>query len=199
VSIRTLAPEEIRVMGTWTGSWKDLSIWLVAILVFGSSACGGGENQVVEALDVEEVLSYWSVQGKRGDNFHLHPVLRFQIRNNGDSEADYIQTMAVFRLEGSPDKAWGNAYEYSISGDPVQPGELSRVVTLRCDSTFYSKDQPRTMLENEHWEQVIAEIFLRVGSSKWQSVEKIEVERRLGAPGVEKFLEPQDEEPPEKK
>jgi hypothetical protein len=52
------------------------------------------------------------------------------------------------------------------------------------------------MLENERWEQVYVEIFLRVGSSRWQSATKIEVPRRLGAPGVDKFLQPQEEKPP---
>lgn len=176
-------------MKTWYRVWTLLAV----VSAIGSSTCGNGEQQAVQALDVDEVVAYWSVEGKRGDNFHIHPVVRFQIRNDGGDDVDYIQTMAVFRLEGSPDEAWGNAYEYSISGDPVPPGGLSRVVTLRCDSTFFSKDQPRTMLENEHWEQVYVEIFLRVGSSRWQSVTKIEVPRRLGAPGVEKFLEPQEE------
>jgi hypothetical protein len=171
------------------------SVGAVAALAMSLGACGVGEQRAVEALGVEELVGYWSVQGKRGDNFYIHPVVRFQIRNNGESDVDYIQTMAVFRLEGSPDSAWGNAFEYSISGDPLPPGELSRMVTLRCDSTFYSKDEPRVMLENEHWEQVFAEIFLRVGSSKWKSVAKMEIPRRLGAPGVEKFLEPTEEEP----
>jgi hypothetical protein len=180
---------------TWTRSWTRLSIWPAAFLAFGLSACGAGNDQAVEALDVEEVVAYWSVKGKSGDNFVLNPVIRFRIRNNGGREVDYIQTMAGFRLDSSPDAAWGNAFEFSISGDPVPSGGLSRVVTLRCDATFYSKDQPRAMLENEHWEQVHAEIFLRVGSSGWRSITTVEVPKRLGAPGVEKFLEPQDEEP----
>ena len=76
------------------------------------NACGSGEDQSVEALGVEEVVGYWSVLGKRGDNFYILPVVRFQIRNDGAGDVDYIQTMAVFRLESSPDAPWGNAYEY---------------------------------------------------------------------------------------
>jgi hypothetical protein len=179
-------------MKTWSRAWTLLAV----VSAIGSSACGNGEGQAVQSLDVEEVVGYWSVKEKRGDYFYIRPVVRFQIRNNGASDVDYIQTMAVFRLESSPDNPWGDAFEWSISGDPVPPGGLSRIVTLRCtDSTFYSTDEPRRMLENEQWEQVRAEIFLRVGSSKWKSMTKMEVPRRLGAPGVEKFLEPQDEEP----
>jgi hypothetical protein len=157
-------------------------------------ACNGGNEEAVKALDIEEVVAYWTVKEKRGDNNYINPVVRFKIRNNADVAVDYIQTMAVFRLKRSPDNSWGNAYEYSIAGDPVPPGELSRLVTLRCDSTFFSKDEPQKMLENEEWEQVIVEVFLRVGSSSWRSITKMEVPRRIGAPGLEKFLQPSDEE-----
>ena len=122
-------------------------------------------------------------------------MVRFQIHNGGEREVDYIQTMAVFRLESSPEESWGNAYEYSISGDPVVPGELSRIITLRSDSTFFSKDEPRMMLENEAWEQVSVDVFVRVGASSWKLAIKVEVPKRLGAPGVDRFLEPAEPEP----
>ncbi len=165
------------------------------LLLSVSSSCGGGEQAVVEALEVTEMVSYWSVQGKRADKNYIHPIVRFRIRNGGEGQADYIQTMAVFRLESSPGVAWGNAYQYSISGGPIAPGQVSKVITLRSDSTFFSKDEPGKMLENEEWEQVWVEIFFRVGSSDWISMIKEEVPRRLGAPGVERFLEPPEEDP----
>ena len=119
-----------------------------------SSACGGGEEIIVQGLEAEDVVAYWSVYGKRNDNNYIHPIVRFKIRNGGEAAADYIQTMAVFRLESNPNEAWGNDYQYAISGDPVAPGGLSREITLRSDSTFYSKDDPTKMIDNEMWEQV---------------------------------------------
>lgn len=171
---------------------------LALILVLSVlSSCGMGEQAVVEALEVTELVTYWSVEGKRGDKNYIHPILRFRIRNGGEGPADYVQTLAVFRLESSPDDAWGNAYEYSIAGEAIAPGQVSKVITLRSDSTFFSKDEPKKMMENEEWEQVWVEIFLRVGSSDWIPVTKVEVPRRLGAPGVERFLEPPEEDPQE--
>jgi hypothetical protein len=158
-------------------------------------SCGAGQEEAVKALEVTETVAYWTVEGKRGEKTYIQPVVRFRVRNGGEAEADYIQAMAVFHREGAPDVAWGNAYEYSISGEPVSPGGLSKVITLRSDSTFFSKDEPKQMLENEEWEQVDVEIFLRVGASTWTKVTEFEVPRRLGAPGVERFLEPAEDEP----
>lgn len=168
--------------------------WLGLIVLLGGVGCNAGDERAVEGLEIDDVQAYWSVWGKKGDNNYIHPVVRFKVRNNGESEADYIQTQAVFRRESKLEEAWGNAFEYAIAGDPVPPGGLSREITLKCDVTVYSTDPPRRMLENEQWQQVFVEVFLRVGSSHRKSVLKMEVPRRLGAPGVEKFLEPQEPE-----
>jgi hypothetical protein len=167
---------------------------LVGIALATTSACGGGEEKTVQSLEAEDVVAYWSVYGKRNDTNYIHPIVRFKVRNGSEADADYIQTMAIFRLESNPNEAWGNDYQYAIAGDPIAPGELSREITLKSDSTFYSKDEPAKMIENEMWEQVNVEILLRVSSSSWRSVFKQDVPRRIGAPGLDKFLNPQDPE-----
>jgi len=170
--------------------------WIAAVLTVFSSACfGPSPDEAVMALEAQNVTAYWSVRDKRGENNYIRPVVRFQIHNGGERDVDYVQTMAVFRLASSPEESWGNAYEFSISGEPVPPDGLSRVITLRSDSTFFSTDEPRKMLENESWEQVTVDLFFRVGPSSWHLVTNLEVPRRLGAPGVEKFLEPPEPEP----
>ncbi len=166
----------------------------MGIVLTATSACGDGDEKIVQSLEAEDVVAYWSVYGKRNETNYIHPIVRFKVRNGGEVDASYIQTMAVFRLESNPDEAWGNDYLYAISGDPVAPGELSREITLKSDSTFYSKDGPAKMIENEMWEQVNVEVLLRVGSSSWKTVIKQDVPRRIGAPGLEKFLNPQDPE-----
>ena len=168
--------------------------WFALLVLLGVAACNAGDKKAVETLEIEEVEAYWSVWGKKGDNNYIVPVVRFKIRNGGESAVDYVQTMAVFRRESRPEEPWGNAFEYALAGDPVPPGGLSREITLKCDSTFFSKDPPHKMLENEQWQQVEVEVIVRVGSSPWKTVVKMEVPRRIGAAGLEKFLEPEEPE-----
>lgn len=168
--------------------------WLALILLLGLLGCSAGDNRAVEGLEVEDVQAYWSVWGKKEGKNYIHPAVRFKIRNKGESEADYVQTQAVFRRENKLEEAWGNAFEYALAGDPIPPGGLSREITLKSDVTVYSTDPPNKMLENDQWQQVFVEVFLRVGSSNRKSVVKLEVPKRLGAAGLEKFLEPQEPE-----
>jgi hypothetical protein len=117
-------------------------------------------------------------------------VVRFRIKNAGSEEAGYIQAMAVFKRETFPDEPWGNDFLYSISEEPLAPGASSDVLTMRSDTNFVSKDTPEQMFQNEKWEKISVSIFLRVGPSSWKPVLSLDVPKQIGAPGVEKFLEP---------
>lgn len=159
--------------------------------LFFLTACSDiGKEEAVKGLSATEVVSYWSVRGKVGDDTYIRPIVRFRIRNDGSRPVDYVQTMAVFRRQSAPQESWGSAFEYSLSGDPVAPGGESRLITLRSDSYYFSSSEPERMFENEEWEQVTVEVYLKAGPSTWKPAAKLEVPKRIGAPGVEKFLEP---------
>lgn len=164
-----------------------------AVLVgLGLSACGGlgGDDQVAKNLAMVEPAAYWSVRGKVEDKTYIRPIVRFRIKNNGSQAAEYIQAMAVFRRESAPDQSWGNAFLHAVPGGAVAPAAVSEEVTLRADSNYYSTSEPEKMFENKEWEEVVVEVFLKVRSSQWISMGKVEVPRRLGAPGVEQFTSP---------
>jgi hypothetical protein len=155
-------------------------------------ACEEAEsNAKVQALQVVDVAAYWAVRGKdQEQNNYIHPVVRFRIQNGFSEEVSYVQAMAVFKRETFPDEPWGNDFLYSISDKPIPPGGATEFLTLRSDTNFISKDSPEKMFQNEKWEQVLVEIFLRVGPSVWTPVLDLEVPKHIGAPGLEKFLEP---------
>jgi hypothetical protein len=169
------------LMGFLTAALASSAFW----------ACSDiSKEGAVESLQAVDIESYWTVRGKLEDDIYIRPIVRFRILNNGSKPVDYIQTMAVFRRQSAPEESWGSAFEYSLSGDPVGPGETSRLITLRSDSYYFSSQEPKAMLENEEWEQVTVEVFLKVGPSSWKPVGKMEVPKQLGAPGLEEFLTP---------
>jgi hypothetical protein len=173
-------------------------IAVTAIVVLSLSGCGEAESEArLEALELEDVAAYWAVRGKDAEeNNYIHPVVRFRVRNGGAEAVGYVQAMAVFKRESFPEEPWGNAFLYSISEEAIPPGGASDVLTLRSDTNFVSKDAPERMFENEKWEEVRVELFLRVGSSSWRAAAELDVPKRIGAPGLEKFLEPGAESDP---
>ena len=172
------------------GRCQILAILLLAGLPLGIAACGASKSEVqVGSLELTDVAAYWAVRGQDSEqNNYIHPVVRFRVRNSGQEPVGYIQAMAVFKRENFPDEPWGNDFLYSISEAPIAPGGSSDVVTLRSDASFIGKDAPEQMFDNPKWEEVDVEVFLRVGPSSWLPLTELEVPKRIGAPGLEKFL-----------
>jgi len=178
------------------GSWTRLVAAAIAALL-ALSACDDADSEAkVGALELVDVVAYWAVRGKdREQNNYIHPVVRFRVKNTGAEEAGYIQAMAVFKRENFPDEPWGNDFLYSISETPIAPGAATDLLTMRADTNFVSKDEPEQMFQNEKWEKIDVSVFLRVGPSSWKPVLSLEVPKQIGAPGIEKFLEPEVETP----
>ena len=177
-------------------SHSDSGALLLALALTTPLACSDiGKQQALQGIEAIDVESYWTVRGKLEDDIYIRPVVRFRVHNSGPNPVDYVQTMAVFRRQSAPEESWGSAFEYSLSGDPVAPGETSRLISLRSDSYYFSGEEPEQMFENEKWEQVTVEVFLKVGPSSWKPAAKMEVPKQLGAPGLERFLTPVEESP----
>ena len=172
--------------------------FLAGVLLVSAVSCSDAEGEaLLQSLRLKDFASYFVVIGKdeEGYNF-IRPVVRFRVMNGGEQEVGYIQAMAVFKRELFPEESWGNAFTYSVSEEPIKPGEASDLVTLRSDKNVISKDAPEQMFVNEKWEEFTVEIFVRVSASRWAWFGQMQVPKKIGAPGLEKFLSPDTTEDP---
>lgn len=170
---------------------------LSAPLVLFAAACtDAGADESAAGMEVADLVAYWAVRGQdtEGNNY-IRPAVRFRLRNRNEEPIQYVQVMSVFRRESAPEEAWGTGYLHSVSEEALRPGEASLEHTLRADSNYLSKDPPARMFSSELWEDVEVEMFVRVGASAWVSKGRTVALRRLGPPGVEKYLEPIEDEP----
>ena len=170
---------------------------VLGLAVFSAAGCtDAGADESAAAMELTEVVAYWTVRGQDSEgNNYIRPAVRFRVRNANAEPIRYVQVMSVFRRESAPEEAWGTGYLHSISEDALAPGEATPEHTLRSDSNYLSKDSPARMFASDLWEDVEVEMFLRVGASAWAPKGKTVALRRLGPPGVEKYLEPAEDEP----
>lgn len=167
------------------------------LAAFAAAACtDAGADENAAGMEVADLVAYWAVRGQdtEGNNY-IRPAVRFRLRNRNAEPIRYVQVMSVFRRESAPEEAWGTGYLHSVSEEALGPGEASAEHTLRADSNYLSKDSPARMFSSELWEDVEVEMFVRVGASAWVSKGRAVALRRLGPPGVEKYLEPIEDEP----
>ena len=169
---------------------------LLPVTMTASGCVNQEDNAAAARMKLNELVGYWAVRGRDSEgNNYIRPAVRFRVQNTNPGPIEYVQVMSVFRRESSPEEAWGTGYVHSVAEEALAPGELSGEHTLRADSNYISQGSPESMFENELWEDVEIEMFVRVGASSWVSRGKTLALRRLGPPGVEKYLEPIDDEP----
>jgi hypothetical protein len=170
---------------------------LVLTASIGVPGCVNTEdNATAGRMELPELVAYWAVRGRDSEgNNYIRPAVRFRVQNTNPEPVEYVQVMSVFRRESAPEEAWGTGYLHSVSEGPLAPGEATGEHTLRADSNYLSQGSPERMFENELWEDVEVEMFVRVGASSWVSQGTTTALRRLGPPGVEKYLEPIEDEP----
>lgn len=174
-----------------------LGLAVLGLAVFSAAGCtDAGADESAAAMELTEVVAYWTVRGQDSEgNNYIRPAVRFRVRNANAEPIRYVQVMSVFRRESAPEEAWGTGYLHSISEEALAPGAATPEHTLRSDSNYLSKDSPARMFASDLWEDVEVEMFLRVGASAWAPKGKTVALRRLGPPGVEKYLEPAEDEP----
>ena len=172
-------------------------LFLALTTSIGAPGCVNTEdNETAARMELPELVAYWAVRGRDSEgNNYIRPAVRFRVQNTSPEPVEYVQVMSVFRRESSPEEAWGTGYLHTVSEGPLAPGEATVEHTLRADSNYLSQGAPERMFENELWEDVEVEMFVRVGASSWVSQGTTIALRRLGPPGVEKYLEPIEGEP----
>lgn len=165
--------------------------WLwrtVGILVIGTLGAGCRVPDPLQELELTDVEGYWAVDPSRGETNYLAPVVRFAMRNVTDTPLRSIQVKVNFRREG--EAVWSEAFRQAspVNGQLLAPGE-SVLVTLKPEGEgrYSSPGPPEAMFEHELFEDVKAEVFIRMGRSGWVFMLETDVERRIGSSAVQDF------------
>jgi hypothetical protein len=140
-------------------------------------------------VELRNLETHWAVDPAVGETQHLAPVARFRLVNKAASSRS-IQTMATFRRKGEG-PSWSSAWQ-SVSplpdGKPLPVGQGALVVLKpEGEGRYTYRGAPEEMFKHPDFQDVTAEVFVRIGSSAWTKVADVGVERRLGAHAVEAF------------
>jgi hypothetical protein len=157
---------------------------LPLLIALGAAACEPPDpRQHVELVSHE---FYWVIDSTSDSTAFIAPAARIEVRNRRDEESYAIQATATFRRDAPEDAGatWGTAWVQIAGGeDRLGPGE-TRVVLLQSDARYYSTGTPQGFFEHELFRDALVEVFLRVGSSSWESFASGRVPRRIGSQSV---------------
>ena len=133
-------------------------------------------------LALSDVETYWVVDSSKAGARYLAPAVRFRITNVAATRP--IQATATFRRQGE-EATWGSDWQTVLQGGEALPVGGDTVVVMRSDGRYYSHGTAAAMLTHAQFKDAQVEVFLRIGSSGWVKMLSLDVERRIGARGVE--------------
>ena len=149
-------------------------------------ACVAPDPKAV--LEITDVETYWAVDTAAGERIYIAPVVRFTVRNKGPEELRTVQASANFRRKGEEELEWGGAFEdVTPTGKPLPRGG-SRLVVLKSDGRYYSSGDPHAFFEHAQFKDARAQVWLRVGNSRWSLFGEPDIDRRIGSRTVEGLL-----------
>ncbi len=155
-----------------------------AALLFALAGCNAPDpNAIVKVSDFE---THWAVDsGDAGGTQYIASVVRFKLANISGEQQGSVQVTATFRRKGEENLTWGSDFrQVSTRAEPLVALQVLPVV-LKSDARYYSTGEPGSMFSHPDFRDTTVEVFVRVGSSTWTKVGAMDVERRIGARGVQ--------------
>jgi len=140
-------------------------------------------------LEVTVIETYWIVDSPQAGQNYIAPAVRVHIRNTGRGPLHSVQARARF-TGTTGDEPWGSIQEQvSTWNQPLLPGREA-LVTVRSNGRYASPADPTDMLRSPGFRDATAEIFVRIGPSKWAMLATAPIERRIGAKAVQDLAAP---------
>lgn len=138
-----------------------------------------------DVLRVSDIETHWAIDSAEGTQQYIAPVVRFRVTNVGPEPLTSIQATATFRRRGEEGVTWGSDFRtVATRQEPLGPGRHADVV-MKSDARYYSTGQAETMFAHKDFKDAKVEFFLRIRSSAWSPFGARDVERRIGARGVQ--------------
>jgi len=108
----------------------------------------------------------------------LVPEISFRVKNVGPEPLSYVNFNAVFSFKGDPEN-FGDNFLAAIRKQPVLPGELSQVITMRSNFGVEGKTV-KGIAENPMWKTAECRLFARSKGSQFVLLGVYDVSREIG-------------------
>jgi len=155
---------------------------LVSLLLVMSSAvvaasCGGPKVDLAKGLEVLEVSTGWHDDGVVGGQNKLVPRIDFKLKNVSDQPLVALQINCVFRRVNETDEL-GSGFLPVTRSDQLQPGETTRVLSVKSNFGYTGAEPRADMLKNSHFVDAKVEIMAKYSNVQWKRIAEQPIERR---------------------
>ena len=134
-----------------------------ALVVSFSSSCMKSmtPEELKASLEVVNVETKWvsKVYKPWPPKLILVPVISFQVKNISNKPLNYMNFNGIFKFKDQVDN-FGDNFLAAIRKEPVLPGQLSKVITLKSNFGVEGRNLA-SFKDNPEWKPVICRLFVQ--------------------------------------
>jgi hypothetical protein len=156
------------------------AVLLAALLVFFSSSCKSMSPEELKAsVEVVNVQTEWVEKAYQPwpPKLILVPEISFQVKNVSDKPLNYVNFNAIFKFQGEQEN-FGDNFLAAIRKEPVMPGQLSKVITLKSNFGVEGRNLA-SFKDNPQWKPVVCRLFIQSKGSPHVLLGEYEVSRKI--------------------
>ena len=143
------------------------------------TACGPGID-LATAVATESVTTGWADGGTSAGKNKIVPAVTFRLKNLSDRELRAIQVNAVFRRGNDPGE-WSSGF-VADAARALAPGAETAPRIVAGQQGYTGTDDRDELLQNSHFIDARADLFVKSGSSNWTRIGEFPIARQLIAP-----------------
>jgi hypothetical protein len=157
------------------------ALLLAASLCLGLASCikPPSQDEVKAMMQVVDVTTKWVSKAYQPwpPKLILVPSISFRIKNVSARPLTYVDFNAIFRFKGESENL-GDSFYAGIRGTPVEPGQLSDLVTLK--SNFGQEGRSlASFKDNPQWRTVTVKLFAMTHGSRPALLGEYDVSREI--------------------
>lgn len=150
----------------------------LTLLAMLSAACGGPPVDLTKGLEIVDVTTGWYDSGPVAGQNKLVPSVTFKLKNISDQSLVALQINALFRRVSDKDE-WGSGFIAVTRSEGLQPGAISRQITINSQLGYTGTEPRAQMLQNSQFIDATVDLFAKYASQQWVRISERPIERRL--------------------
>jgi hypothetical protein len=156
-----------------------LVISILAISLLPACVKSMSPEELKAAVEVVDVQTKWVAKTYQPwpPKLVLVPTISFRIKNLSSKPLNYVNFNAIFKFTNDQENL-GDNFLAAIRKTPVNPGELSPVITLKSNFGVEGKSLA-SFKDNPQWRPVVCKLFIQSKGSVHVLLGEFEISRTI--------------------
>jgi hypothetical protein len=152
-----------------------------ALIVSFSSSCmkSMSPEELKASLEVVNVETKWvsKIYKPWPPKLILVPVISFQVKNISNAPLNYVNFNGIFKFKNDTEN-FGDNFLAAIRKEPVLPGQLSKVITLKSNFGVEGRNLA-SFKDNPEWKPVMCRLFVQSKGSVHVLIGEYDISRTI--------------------